>query len=274
MQIEPAQSSQDPLADMFCWAIEGPRDYTIALLRKQMKACGKFVVFSNYSNVETSTIKLYNGSMEAGLTPGGWASNTGIFTKAWKFIANSGLPDVYKWFIKVDADTFFRPRYLPKVLAQINYNEPTGIIVDGRMRGALEILSYKVFRHENSAMIYQRSQEQINNPYLGGEDVWIGDAMKRAGFKLVEAPRSDEGCAMFLLSYFNLPDSYRDLPMSVGGTRNVKPSILVDDLVRKATGDGRCLHRSIVAIHPAKDIGVYEEFRRLSESDSTFMPEV
>lgn len=272
LQIESAESPQDPLAEVFCWAVEGPSDYTIALLRHQMKACGKFVVFSNYSDASTSTIKLYNGSMETGLTPGGWASNTGIFTQAWEYIATSVWPERYNWFVKLDADTFFRPRYLPKLLAKIDYNEPTGLGVDGRMRGALEILSYRVFRHENTKMIYQRSEAQINNPYLGGEDVWIGDAMKRAGFKLVEAPRSDDGCTMFLISYFNLPDTYKDLPMSVGGTRNVRPKILVDGMVRKPTNDGRCLHKSVVAIHPAKDIAVYQEFKRVDES--TFMSKV
>lgn len=246
-------------SDFFCWTVQGPSDLTIEAARQQMQLCGGHIIFANFSNPERHTIKLYEGSMDTGTTPGGWANNTGIFLVAWEYIAKSTWPDQFKWFVKLDADTFLRPRFLPAAVEGLDPSTPVAVAVNGRIRGALEVMSWKTYRDPKSHLIYQREVTN-KDPYLKGEDVWLGYAVQKAGFKLVDAPLVN-GCISFLLSYFNLPAQFKD-EKGVKGTSSVPAAMLMrGDFSKPATH--HCVSRNILAMHPVKDVAAYASFLRM-----------
>jgi hypothetical protein len=258
-------SSPYSTKDFFCYTVLGPTDYTIWQAQKQMQECGGFAILANYTDEAKGVVKFHDGSTEVGKMANGWTDNTDLFLEAWKFIIDSKWPDQFKWFVKIDADTVFRARYLPQVTAVLNADVPMGLRVQGRIRGAVEVLSYKVFRHKNSWMIHTRTPEDsAKDDTLGGEDAWIDYALNKAGMELPEAPLTNEGCLSLLVTYMNLPDKYkREEDGNVGGTDNIDPRILQDrqalktDSVRKSDA---CSRNEVVGIHPAKDIKVYEKF--------------
>jgi len=259
-QAEPGAVSVT-VNDIFCWAVQGPSDaYLMDLARYRMKACGDFVVFSNFSYAKHNVVKIFEGDMYAGLTPGGWSNNTGLFLTAWKRISESPWPKQYKWFVKVDADTFFRPQMLPKFLSNFNPTDPVALIQGGRVRGALEVMSASSFLNKKSALLYTRSSPADLDPYLGGEDVWLSRAFKMAGFRLAETGRA-QGCNSFLLSYYNLPSSFRNKSIRTPGhAKNLPPSLLAKACQFDVPSQRNCVSRDIVAMHPVKDRLVYLEF--------------
>lgn len=251
--------------------MQGPQDDTIEMTWKQLELCGGRVIFSNFSNPAKGVIKLYDRDMSVGSTPGGWADNTDLFTVAWEYIGKSSWPDEYKWFVKVDADTFIRPRYLPRVVSGLDWREPMILAVDGRVRGALEVMSAASFRQPQSDMLWTRNPALEQSAELGGEDLWITWVYQRAGFKLTEM-HDPRGCVSFLLSYFNLPARFRDDATLAGGTRNVHPEVLAMSRRESQSGSGNvavidkgdgCIDPDVLAIHPVKDIAIYEEHMRI-----------
>jgi len=266
-ELGASSSRNGALSDFFCWAVQGPGDDTIEMAWKQLESCGGRIIFSNFSNPGKGVIKLYDHDMSVGRTPAGWADNTDLFRTAWEYIAKSSWPDKYKWFAKVDADTFIRTRYLPRSVSLLDSQEPVILTVDGRVRGALEVMSSASFRHPKSDMLWTRNRALEENIELGGEDLWITWVYRRAGFKLAEM-HDPYGCVSFLLSYFNLPSRFRDDEHLAGGTRNVHPEVLVTSRRESRVdfdSDEGCIDPDVVAIHPVKDISIYQEHMRIDE---------
>lgn len=252
------------LSDIFCWAVMGPSDsYLVDLARSNLEQCGNYAVLTNYSVPEQHLVKVFDGNMETGLTPGGWANNTDLFTHAWDFIARSNWPHHHKWFVKVDMDTFFRPRSLPFILSKFNPSQPVALMQDGRIRGALEVMSGSSFLHPNSWMIYTQEAHEASDPYLGGEDVWLGKAFRKAGFRLAETSFPGK-CKNFLLTYYNLPDRLRDTAVNTPGKARNLPVSLLKAACKPDGGidysEGNCVSDQIVAMHPVKDLSVYQDF--------------
>lgn len=253
------------LKDIFCWAVQGPTDaYLMDLARTRLKYCGEYAVFANYTNELRNVVQVFDGDMQTGLTPGGWANNTDLFLSAWKFIARSPWPEQFQWFVKVDADTFFRPHVLPSFLSKFNPRAPVALVQDGRIRGALEVMSASSFRHEKASVLYTREAGQDLDPYLGGEDVWLGRAFQKAGFRLAETSLPG-ACRNFLLTYYNLPEHLKDGAVKTPGlARIIPPSLLTQacngDYSSLESSHGDCVSRNVVAMHPVKDRSAYIEF--------------
>lgn len=254
LRVEP----EPTIRDFFCWAVQGPHDRTIKLARKQMQLCGGHAVFANISSPERNIIKLYNDSMEVGYASGRWAKNTHIFLAAWEYIARSEWPDQFRWFVKIDADTFLRPRFLPAAVEGMDPGRPIGVLMFKNVAGALEIMSGKTFRSSNTFLLHTRNTELLaREPILLQEDQWMSNAFRVAGFRLKKSPLT-HGCNGYLLTYRNLP---RPLRGRTG--KRKKPTLL--HLGRVLNGEfdkphlkRDCIRRDVLAIHPIKEPDQYQ----------------
>merc|ERR1719310_2466416 len=101
--------------------------------------------------------------------------------KVWTYIAATAWPDQFKWFVKLEPDTFFRPRFLPQILARYDSEVPMGFAPGGHLRfqGSIEIVSHKVFRHQKSAQFLQPGDHQ------NADDIWFTRRFRKVDFKLV-----------------------------------------------------------------------------------------
>lgn len=176
--------------------------------------------------------------------------------KAWQHIAATSWPDRFKWFVKLEPDTFFRPRFLPRLLAQYDSEVPMGFAPFGhqhriRFRGSMEIVSHKVLRHPKTTFFLRSVGE--GDP----DDVVLTERFQDVGFKLVDGSEVSN-CEVLCVSYFNAPDGYID-----SSHRNVLPKILN---ARPILSNGQCLDREIVSIHPVKDVNMYKQFQVLDKA--------
>merc|ERR1719469_1791394 len=73
-----------------------------------------------------------------------WANLTHMFRDAWRYIAKTTEGQQFQWYVKIDADTFFRPQMLTAFLRTFDFN-PTDVIGVGAlgefMQGGCEVVS-------------------------------------------------------------------------------------------------------------------------------------
>lgn len=242
------------LRDIFCFSVIGPSDFALQpFVQGQIAKCGGWAFFSNYTNAATNTFKVYKGIMSPQ-----FAINTKfeekpvltpMFRHAWVSIANSAWADTYKWLVKVDADTFFIPERLLPYLKDEDPGVPVGFTIQGRFRGALEVLSSAVFRNSNTRRLLQTPSK--TTPW---EDRWLTNAFDRAGFRKKDMPFNS-----YLASYFNLAKWCMDSTQ-----QNVLPNKIFDKTKRAC----KVKTADVVGIHPVKSPVIYGKMQQMMKAQA------
>jgi len=251
------------LPRLFCWVIEGPGDGPrVRLVVEQMAGCDDYLVFSNHSSNE-KMVALYEGDM---ILPkvDGWINNTDMVAEAYEFLTHSTVYDNFDWIVKVDSDTFFRPRALKGILSAYDSNEALAITSWIHVEGALEVVSRAVFRRYGELALFQ---DTLNvRPDSIYDDRWVHFAIEHMGGKVVRLPTTE--CLSLVLNGYNVDEELgivNDFLMPTAFTRHHLGGTWHPDLLKEDWGTSPpCVRRDVVAIHPMKDLGHYREFQRLA----------
>uniref|UniRef100_A0A7S1AC73 Uncharacterized protein n=1 Tax=Noctiluca scintillans TaxID=2966 RepID=A0A7S1AC73_NOCSC len=195
----------------------------------------------------------------------GYLSNTDMVAKAYEFLTHSAVYDNFDWIVKVDSDTFFRPRALAGTLSAYDSNEALAITSWIYVEGALEVVTRGVFRRYGDDALFQ---DTLNvRPDSIFDDRWVTFAVEHMGGKVVRLPTTE--CLSLVLNGYNVQgDIIGDFLMPTAFTRHYLGGTWHPDLLKEdwGTSPPSCVRRDIVAIHPVKDLGHYREFQRLANN--------
>ena len=158
---------------IFCWVIEGPETgLLVELVTQQMADCDDHLVFSNHSS-RVKMVKLKTDDMvwDEVLAPDGhaWLSNTGMVAKAYEFLSNSEIPDNFVRLMKVDSDTFFRPRALPRILGDREPSKALTFTSYAHLEGTLEVASRGVLRKEGPEALFKDTLNANEDSIFDGQ---------------------------------------------------------------------------------------------------------
>eukprot|EP00930_Biecheleria_cincta_P094496 TRINITY_DN8563_c0_g1_i2.p1 TRINITY_DN8563_c0_g1~~TRINITY_DN8563_c0_g1_i2.p1 ORF type:complete len:344 (-),score=49.59 TRINITY_DN8563_c0_g1_i2:330-1322(-) len=244
------------LSRIYCWAIVGVWEETITHIHQQMQQCGDHVLLSNFSDPDRNVSHIFYDDMSSNLVPDlqnrYWANVTLRFVQAWKHIVSVTAPNDFDWFVKVDADTFLRPRFIPKLVAGLDPSEPMALATqkdqrDGlRLQGPIEIISnaavYGVHGHgrffDDHWSVFLETPRCFGNNLCWFEDEFVTAAVQYHGGRMVNR-----------VAEIPLPCTLREQQ------RTKRPSE-----VRRL-----CLKIGLVAIHPVKSAEEFEQLQYLDE---------
>jgi hypothetical protein len=273
---------------LFCWAVVMREEGTLEQVRKQMLGCDSYVLLSNFSDPDRNVVKIYE-DMELGppyVDEWGFerANCTEMFRTAWKYLAQTTAEKPFDWYVKVDADTFFRPRKLFPMLLQFDPNDVMTVAAAGRTqpRGSLEAVTRGAVHSPKP--FHDVTPQELGGAHAWCEDEWLAKAILTVGGQVPGASLSEMGaqtgyeCIGYLLNLYSCMSglelccgvsweslnitSPKDLASFDKSSVKIRRDIFVKDYM---STDGVCLSKNIAAIHPVKDVQMYEELQQLDE---------
>jgi len=255
----------------FCWAIVGPWEQTFTEFRVQMQGCDGYSIFSNFSDPSRNIIKLFDDDMHVNLVRG-YANVTMKFAAAWASVAQLTKTMNYDWYVKCDADTFFRPQFLPQLVAGLDASSAIGVGMNGKLQAPVEVVSngalhsHTPFFEDPVSLIKSKACKRRG---CWWEDVWINTAFATHGVKVHEAHMIDGCLALVYNSYRN----HRSMPLCdeqiYYGDGHVVPTIFDNPIhcktqrARSGAEGPHCVHHNVVAIHPVKKLKIFTQFQSL-----------
>jgi hypothetical protein len=268
-------------------------DATLEHARKQMLGCNSYVLFSDFSDPARNIVKLYDDMVlgEPCVTKyGKWANVTEKFRAAWMYLAETTAAAPFDWYVKLDSDTFVRPRKLVAWLLRFDPKDALVVADDSprnrnqqnksnhfKLEGAIEAVTGAAVH--SPKRFYDVTVEDIGDPIAWCEDEWLNNAITKTGGQVLKArnPYSDDSalvsmgvnssCIGYLLTHREgvYPPNSDELVYGVDGkegtmNRTVRRDIFLQDYVGAL---GNCLSKDIAAIHPVKDAETYAQLQQL-----------
>jgi len=231
---------------MFCSTFVLDTKGTFDLLEKQMKKCDDYAFLSTFDNPERKIFKVMEKA------PKSSAKNWPVAEATAKFFYDRA--EKFEWFLKVDPDTFFRPK---QMLASLSQYVPTETIAVGRpgrhstlpLVGAAYALS--------SAMVKQLQTKHLEEAELAkgtwhGEDNVMSAWIPHAGGTIKSAVNADHGCTTFLSTDKEEIPASADIDLMKEGKTYTKGKLFKKQAASEL-GD-ICYSSELAAIHPVKDV--------------------
>jgi len=178
MDVLEQPSPADASGDIFCYGAVNSQDVTFELAQRLGHMCDEYMYFSNFSNPGLHVVKIMSGSMHV-LKGGNFASalNTPVFLPIFRYVATR-FSKRYKWFVKYDMDTVFRPNMLRAVLAQYDHTRAGIVSPTGLGPGGIHISSQAAMAQY--AMQYKSCEDELGE-FFPTEDMYFNPGMWRDG---------------------------------------------------------------------------------------------
>lgn len=286
---------------IFCFTIAPPEEQEmIDLVIEQLSECNRYQVFSTFDDPDRGIVRLYDDMRQNKV--GGYTNLTLLLAKAWDHIATSEKwGHIADWYVKVDPDTFFRPRHLRTLLlsekinpsdvlgfgAQANNENPAwtdgnGVLMNSRFQGGMEVVSKAAFLNLRPIFRDPLAMYNPHNQTSGttNEDVWLGDALRKIGGQVHPTPQK-HGCHTTLMRGPSGPFKKRIKTAcedkhsrfyqagfcviqeyeDVISLETLKDGFVLQEDAGDEDDAHFCLSEDIIALHPIKDPNLYKQLQ-------------
>lgn len=237
--------------DLFCinFVGRGLNETNLDLAEKSMEKCDGYALYSTYDEPSHNMFKIMDHAPPNKIT-----ATWEFALKMWTKVAEQGIPEKYKWIVKVDTDAFMRPDKLRLALSRHDSEKPMLVARPGRhsqlpVVGSIHALSGPLVRE------LMKAKDTLTNPeqYLR-DDRLLSAWVNKTNAEVVKAVNDVDGCTTIgSVDREDLPTKEEIAALAKGVAYRKKFAAKKGKLDLGEI----CYSSDLAVIHPIKDRALY-----------------